>query len=142
MSNKLYHKQISNYWWNKIKVLFPQNKGKGRPILNPKIVLNAILWILKSGGRWRDLPPHFGNWNIIYHTFRRWAKLGIFEKILQIVNKNNQTSKLIEMDSTYCKVHQSACTHSRKKNTCRQSLLFFLYSYFHWTAEGNSLHSW
>ena len=110
MSNKLYHKQISNYWWNKIKVLFPQNKGKGRPILNPKIVLNAILWILKSGARRRDLPPHFGNWNSIYHTFRRWAKLGIFEKILQIVNKNNQTSKLIEMDSTYCKVHQSACS--------------------------------
>lgn len=114
MSNKLYHKQISNYWWNKIKVLFPQNKGKGRPILNPKIVLNAILWILKSGARWRDLPPHFGNWNSIYHTFRRWAKLGIFEKILQIVNKNNQNSKLIEMDSTYCKVHQSAC--SKLKN--------------------------
>ena len=39
---------------------------------NPKIVLNAILWILKSGARWRDLPPYFGNWNSIYHTFRRF----------------------------------------------------------------------
>ena len=46
----------------------------------------------------------------IYHTFRRWDKLAIFEKILQIVNKNSQNTKLIEIDSTYCKVHQSACS--------------------------------
>ena len=43
-------------------------------------------------------------------TFRRWAKKGIFEKILQVVNKNSQDTKLIEIDSTYCKVHQSACS--------------------------------
>ena len=51
---------------------------------------------MKSGARWRDLPPHFGNWNSIYHTFRHWAK------------KNSQDTKLVEIDSTYCKVHQSA----------------------------------
>ena len=65
--------------------------------------------------RWRDLPPHFGNWNSIYHTFRRWAKPGIFKKILQIVNKNSPNTKLIEIDSTYCKVHQSACSNLKNQ---------------------------
>ena len=64
--------------------------------------------------RWRDLPPLFGNWNSIYHTFRRWAKPGIFEKILQIVNKSSENTRLIEIDSTYCKVHQFA--FSKLKN--------------------------
>ena len=64
--------------------------------------------------RWRDLLLHFGNWDSIYHTFRRWAEQSIFEKILQIVNKSSENTRLIELDSTFCKVHQSAC--SKLKN--------------------------
>lgn len=110
MSNLLYHKDLSDYWWSKIKKLFPKNKSKGRPALNPRIALNAILWILKSGARWRDLPSRYGNWNSIYHIFRKWTEQGIFEKILQIVNQNAEKCKLLEIDSTFCKVHQSACS--------------------------------
>ena len=46
-------------------------------------ILNAILWILGSGAAWRDLPKEYGNWNSIYHKFRSWSELGVFEKILQ-----------------------------------------------------------
>ena len=41
------------------------------------MVLNGILWILKSGGRWRDLPIRYGNWNSTYHKFRQWSKAGL-----------------------------------------------------------------
>ena len=114
MSNLFYHKDLTKIQWNKIKFIFEKQKKKGRPTLDALKVFKAIVWMLKSGARWRDLPPHFGNWNSIYHTFRRWSEQGIFEKILQIVNKNSQNTKLIEIDSTYCKVHQSAC--SKLKN--------------------------
>ena len=74
MSNLFYHKDLTKVQWNKIKFIFEkQNK--------------------KSGVRWR--PPHFGKWNSVYHTFRRWAKQGIFEKILQIVNKSSENTRLI-----------------------------------------------
>ena len=57
MSISFYHKDLSGEQWEKIKFIFEKPKKVGRPSLNPRTVLNAILWILKSGGRWRDLLP-------------------------------------------------------------------------------------
>ena len=73
----------------------------GRPALNSRMVLNAILWILRNGARWRDLPSNYGHWNSIYHKFRLWCKLGIFEKILQLVNQDSEETTPIEIDSTW-----------------------------------------
>ena len=61
---------------------------------------------MRSGVPWRDLPPDYGNWNSIYHKFRKWCKQNIFINILRELNSDK--SVLIEMDSTYCKVHQHA----------------------------------
>ena len=104
---------------NKIAVIKP--KGIGRPALNPRFVFNAILWILRSGGRWRDLPSRYGNWNSIYHKFRLWCNCNIFEKILQIINQEAEESALIEIDSTFCKCstlkNQSIGSSRGGKNT-------------------------
>lgn len=82
----------------------------GRPPLNTRKVFNGILWILKSGSRWRDLPSCYGNWNSIYHKFRLWCESGLFELLLHLVNADAQATTLLEIDSTFCKVHQSACS--------------------------------
>ena len=110
MSNSFYHKELSDRQWNKIKFLFEKPDKVGRPALNPRTVFNGILWILKSGARWRDLPAHYGNWNSIYHKFRLWGSQGLFERLLKIVNADANHFTLLEMDSTFCKVHQSACS--------------------------------
>ena len=60
MSNSFYHKDLTETQWSRIKFVFEEPRKVGRPSLNPRIVFNAILWILKSGGRWRDLPAHYG----------------------------------------------------------------------------------
>ena len=109
MSNLFYHKEITDSQWNRIKFLFPQKKV-GRPALDPRIVFNAILWMLASGARWRDLPTRYGNWNSIYHKFRQWCESGLFESLLHLVNADVTHSSLLEIDSTFCKVHQSACS--------------------------------
>ena len=58
MSNLFYH--LTDSQWKKIEFFFPARKRRGRPPLNPRVVFNGILWILRSGGRWRDLPPCYG----------------------------------------------------------------------------------
>ena len=83
-------------------------KKVGRPPLNPRKVFNAIMWILKSGARWRDLPARYGNWNSIYHKFRLWCSLGLFDRLLKVINTNAKDATLLEIDSTFCKVHKSA----------------------------------
>ncbi len=50
-------------------------------------------------------------WNSIYHKFRCWCSLGLFERVLQLVNGDAKgAATLFEVDSTFCKVHQSACS--------------------------------
>ena len=110
MSNSFYHKELNDTQWDKIKFLFESEKRVGRPPLNPRKVLNAIMWILASGARWRDLPARYGNWNSIYHKFRHWCSQGLFERLLQLINADADNSTLLEIDSTFCKVHQSACS--------------------------------
>ena len=110
MSNLLYHKELTDAQWHRIKVVFEPPKRIGRPPLKPRTVLNAIIWLLKSGARWRDLPVCYGNWNSIYHKFRQWCSQGLFERLLKIINSDADNTTLLELDSTFCKVHQSACS--------------------------------
>lgn len=110
MSNSFYHKDLTQAQWNKIKFLFEKAGKVGRPSLNPRTALNAIIWILKSGARWRDLPERYGNWNSIYHKFRLWCSQGLFERLMKFINSEESNTTLLEIDSTFCKVHQSACS--------------------------------
>lgn len=110
MSNSFYHKELTDAQWNRIKFVFEKRAKVGRPSLNPRVVFNAIMWILKSGARWRDLPARYGNWNSIYHKFRRWCSHGLFERLLQLINAEVREATVLEIDSTFCKVHQSACS--------------------------------
>ena len=114
MSNSFYHKDLTDAQWNRIKFVFEKQVRVGRPPLNPRTVFNGILWILKSGGRWRDLPARYGNWNSIYHKFRQWCSLDLFDRLLKVLNADAKDATLLEIDSTFCKVHQSAC--SGRKN--------------------------
>ena len=82
MSETFYHK-ITDEQWKIIKSHLPKPKSTGRPALDSRTVFNAIFWILDSGAKWRYLPEKFGNWNSIYHKFRKWIEAGVFEKILQ-----------------------------------------------------------
>ena len=72
------------------------------------MVFNAILFVLESGAKWRYIPKEYGNWNSIFHKFRKWIEAGVFEKILQSLVENSRKYYVLEMDSTFCKVHQDA----------------------------------
>lgn len=107
MSSSFYH-TITDSQWKIIEPHLPKAKNTGRPRLNSRTVFNAILWVLESGAKWRYIPKEFGNWNSIYHKFRQWCDEGIFDKILKSLVDSCRKYFLIEMDSTFCKVHQHA----------------------------------
>lgn len=104
MSKSFYHK-ITDEQWKIIEPHLPKPKSTGRPGINPRTAFNAIFWMLDSGAKWRYMPKEFGNWNSIYHIFRKWIDWGVFEKILQSYSRKYF---LVEIDSTFCKVHQHA----------------------------------
>lgn len=55
----------------------PQRPRTGRPAKDHRTVLNGILWILRTGAPWRDLPERYGSWNTVWSRFRRWREAGI-----------------------------------------------------------------
>lgn len=60
----------------------PRPHGRaGRPWLPHHTVLNGILWILRTGAPWRDLPGRYGRWNSVYTRFRRWRRDGTWTRI-------------------------------------------------------------
>jgi len=76
--------EISDEQWNLIQHLLPKRTAStGRKPRDQRQMFNAMLWILRTGAPWRDLPERFGPWQTVYDYYRNWRDRGIFEKILQ-----------------------------------------------------------
>ncbi len=74
--------------WKKLSPLLPSQAGKqGRPRKNDRLVIEGILWIIRTGAPWRDLPSDFGSWETIYSRMRRWTLNGTWSKIWSILKK-------------------------------------------------------
>ncbi len=95
-------------WERLVHLLPPERTGKkGRPAHDNRNMVNAMLWINRSGAPWRDLPATYGSWKSVHTRFRRWRELGIFERILeQLANEPDEESRMI--DATHVRVHQHA----------------------------------
>ena len=75
--------ELSDAQWEGIKDLLPAAKGRGRIPTDPRRMLNAMLWMLRTGAAWRDLPERFGPWETAYGRFNAWSRDGTFDRILQ-----------------------------------------------------------
>lgn len=69
--------------WQRIQPLIPDGKPGGRPTLDRRNIIDGILWILRTGAPWRDLPEEFGTWQTAWLVFDQLNADGILDKILQ-----------------------------------------------------------
>lgn len=73
--------------------LLPQSKTRGHRV-SRHLIVNAILYQLKNGCQWRDLPADFPNWRTVYSQFRRWQLDGTWEKVLgELVQREREVVK-------------------------------------------------
>lgn len=76
--------EITDEQWALIGPLLPQRSARtGRPPSDPRRMWNGILWILRTGAPWRDLPERFGPWQTVYDHFSNWRREGTFDRILK-----------------------------------------------------------
>ncbi len=90
-----------------IKDLLPseQKKQGGRPTKDNRTMLNAMLWIARTGAPWRDLPEYYGSWKTVYTRFRRWQMSGVWEQILDHISIEPDFENVM-IDATIVRVHQ------------------------------------
>lgn len=99
--------ELTDEQWEQLKDRLPAERKPqgGRPAKNNRQMLNAMLWVVRSGAPWRDLPEYYGPWQSVYTRFRRWEKLGLFDQILKTLAANPD-SESIMIDATIIRVHQ------------------------------------
>lgn len=102
--------EITNEQWERIRDTLPtERKSKGgtggRTAKDNRTMLNAMLWVARSGAPWRDLPEHYGPWSSVYTRFRRWEASGLFDQILQHLAEDADEESLM-IDASIVRVHQ------------------------------------
>lgn len=75
--------ELSDMQWAVLApYLPPQRAATGRPAKEHRVVVEAILWRLRTGAPWRDLPERYGPWQSVYTRFRRWQQAGVWDRAL------------------------------------------------------------
>jgi transposase len=107
-------RNLDNEQWERLRPLLPPQKPRiGRPAKDHRTVLNAILWLLRTGAPWRDLPSQYGPWQTAATRFYRWRRAGVWEGILQALQQQADADGQLDweqhyLDSTVIRAHQHA----------------------------------
>ena len=102
---------LSEAEWCVLRGLLPidvANRGRGRPPEENRSIINGILWRLRCGTPWLDVPPKYGNWNTIYRRFRRWSEAGVWEALSVTLAEVMADSGHYSIDSATVRAHVSA----------------------------------
>jgi transposase len=83
LGRRAYPSDLTDAQWEMLEPLIPQPSLQGRrPFVSRREVVNAILYVLRSGCPWRMLPYEFPKWQTVYYNFRRWEREGVWDRIL------------------------------------------------------------
>lgn len=98
--------RLSEKQYEQISDCFPKHR---KPAKTSNLdVLNAVLYVVENGCKWRRLPKEFGDWHVIYVRINRWIKSGVLEKaFLSLQQKGiiRINVNIVSLDSTSIKVH-------------------------------------
>ncbi len=105
---------LTNSPWERLQPLLPPPKPRtGRPAHDHRTLLHGILWILRTGAPWRDLPERYGPWRTVASRFYRWQKAGVFQRVWAALQQQADAAgqldgQMHDVDSTIIRAHQHA----------------------------------
>lgn len=109
---------LTDAQWARIEPLMPSSEGqRGRPFRDHRQVIEGIVYRLRTGLAWRDLPDSFGPWQTIWKRHKRFSTDGTWDKIhARLVAEADAAGSIdwnVSVDSTINRAHQHATTLSR-----------------------------
>jgi transposase len=113
--------------WGRLRPLLPPQKPRtGRPARDHREVLEAVLWVLRTGSPWRDLPAEFGPWHTAASRFYRWRDAGVLARVLgalqEAADRRGELDWLRQYaDSTVVRAHQHAAGAKGGRRTRRSA---------------------
>ena len=105
--------ELSDRQWDRVKELLPGKVGDpGRSGSDNRQFVNGVLWVLRSGAHWHDLPERYGKWKTVHTRFSRWAKAGVWDRVFESLTRDRD-NKYLMLDTTLVRAHQQAATGKR-----------------------------
>lgn len=109
---------LNDAQWARIEPLMPSSDGqRGRPFRDHRQVIEGIVYRLRTGIAWRDLPSVFGPWQTVWKRHRRFSTDGTWDKIhtrlVSEADANAEVDWTMAVDSTVNRAHQLATTLRR-----------------------------
>ena len=99
---------LSDEQWERISgAIIGRPDQRGSTGRDNRMFVEAVLWIVRTGAPWRDLPGEFGNWNSAFRRFSRWSGKGVWERMFNALADDPDFEYLI-IDSTIVRAHQHA----------------------------------
>jgi transposase len=110
--------------WELIADIFPEPAATGRPPRNPRELLDAIFWIVRTGAPWRGIPEEFGPWKTVYNHFDSWNSDGTLDQVRRrllsrFVDEDEIDSELWCIDGTI--VRAARCVNGGGKKATRKN---------------------
>ncbi|MET8577926.1 IS5 family transposase [Streptomyces sp. NPDC005012] len=104
---------LTNREWSLLEPHLPPSGGRGGRWNDHRTVVNGILFRVRTGVPWRDLPERYGSWKTVYERHRRWSADGTWDRILHAVQADADLAgridwSMVGVDSTSCRAHQHA----------------------------------
>lgn len=85
-------------------------------------MLEAMLWILRTGAPWRDLPPEYGSWQTVYTRLSRWSQKDILKRVFDKLAEQRDGEGYM-IDGTIVRAHQDAPGAPKKTANKRWAVL-------------------
>ena len=102
--------ELTDSQWARIASLLPGKAGDpGRTAVDNRQFVDGVLWVLRSGAHWHDLPARYGKWKSLHKRFSRWAKAGVWEQVFEALIHDPRNEYLM-LDTTLVRAHQQAAT--------------------------------
>ena len=101
---------LTDAQWAKFEAGIAAAEIRGaRPRKEDRRTIEAIIWRLDNGAKWRSIPAEFGNWHHAYLRFRRWTLAGVWDKIMAyVVAQGEPQLGFACIDGTIARAHQKA----------------------------------
>lgn len=99
---------LSDRQWERIAPhIIGDERTRGTSGRDNRLFVEAVLWLVRTGVPWRDLPGDFGPWNSVFRRFSRWSRKGVWMRIFEAMSDDPDFEYLI-VDSTIVRAHQHA----------------------------------
>lgn len=130
--------ELTDTAWEQIAPLLPPNGRRGGQWTDHRTVINGIVWKLRTGAPWRDLPERYGSWQTCHSRLVRWQQDGTWDRLLtHVQTRSDAVGEVIwevSIDSTIVRAHQHAAGARRQPSQADEKRGSTTRRMKHWAA--------